>query len=496
MAGRPQAKDLSHLYSEEAKSRNPSRLKEAFKHFQDPNIISLGGGLPLPQLFPFDNVKTDTLKPPFANGNDAPITTQDSAQISVKKFYEDAEKEEEANAIPLSVSLQYGNSAGNIKLLDFIIEHTKLVHDPAYSDWDVIMSVGNTQGWDSVLRTFTNRGDTILSEEFTFSSAAECAHGLGLNIVPAKVDLNGLVPEELSKQLDNWVGPKPKLLYTIPTGQNPTGSTLSLERRKKIYELAQKHDFLIIEDEPYYFLQMDPYSSDPEERKKILETTPSHKDFLNSLVKSYLDIDTEGRVVRLDSFSKVLSPGSRLGWIVAQKNVIERMHRLHEVTIQIPSGFVQSIVYGVLNNWGQSGYIDWLIGLKKTYTRKRDIAVAALESSLPKDICEFIAPEAGMFFWIKADGRKYPKYKELNKDPLQIEMDVYERGLDKGVQLIPGHWFVINDKTDPPQKELPVSDDYANAVYFRGTFCSVPEDKLVKAIALFGEHVKACFNEN
>lgn len=485
---KPKAKDLHHLFSEEAKSRNPSQLKQAFKHFHDPNIISLGGGLPLPEFFPFDNLRTDTLSPPFAEGNNAPITAQNRSEVSAQK------NKDTDDSIPLGVSLQYGNSAGNAKLLKYMVDHTKIVHNVAYEDWDVIMTVGNSHGWDSVLRTFTNRGDAILAEEFTFASAAECAHGLGLSVVPAKVDLYGLIPEELEKQLDNWVGAKPKVLYTIPTGQNPTGSTLSLERRRAIYALAQKHDFIIVEDEPYYFLQMAPYTKDPEERRKSLET-PSHREFLNSLVKSYLDIDTEGRVVRLDSYSKVLCPGSRIGWIVAQKEVTERMHRLHEVTVQFPSGFAQTIVFGVLEKWGQEGYIDWLIELKKSYTKKRDLAIDTLEKHLPKDICEFIAPEAGMFFWIKMDGRNHPKYRELNGDPLAIETDVYERGLKHGVQMIPGHWFIINDKTDPPQKELPVSEDYANAIYFRGTFASAPEDKLVRAIELFGEHLVNVFKK-
>jgi aromatic amino acid aminotransferase I len=486
-AQKPLAKNLRHLLSEEAKGRNPSPLKEAFKHFHDPKIISLGGGLPVPTMFPFDNLTVDAPAPPFANGNDHPPTCEeDTTHVEVRKA------DGVSDDVPLCTSLQYGHSQGAAPLVDFLRKHTSIIHDIGYQDWDLILTVGNTQSWDAVLRTFTNRGDSVLGEQFTFSSAVECAHGLGVNMVPVKVDLNGIDPEQLEKQLDNWVGPKPKLLYTIPTGQNPTGSTLSLERRKAVYKVAQKHDFIIVEDEPYYFLQMPKFTNDPEQREKDLEPQ-SHEEFLKSLVPSYLEVDTEGRVIRLDSFSKVLAPGTRLGWIVAQQNLLERFVRLHEVSIQVASGFSQSIVYGLLRRWGQEGYLDWLIGLRKAYTLKRNVALDAVEKYLPRDLTEYIAPDAGMFFWFKLDSRKHPKFAALESDPAKVEEDIYETGLQYGVQLIPGHWFVVDDKTSPAQKELPQSDEDKYAIYFRGTFASVPADKLTQAVKLFGEHLAIQF---
>lgn len=482
------AKDLRHLLSDEANSRNPSPLKEAFKHFHDPNIISLGGGLPLPSLFPFDKLTVDVPKPPFENGIDYSPSGEPSDTVKIE-----VTKGPNGIDVPLQTSLQYGHSQGAEPLLEFLREHTRQIHSIPYKDWDLILSVGNTQSWDSTLRTFTNRGDTILAEEFTFSSAAECAHGLGVNIVPVKMDLNGVDPVLLEKQLDNWVGPKPKLFYTIPTGQNPTGSTLSVERRKAVYKLAQKHDFIIVEDEPYYFLQMPPFTLDPAQREKDLQR-PSHEDFKNSLVQSYLNVDTDGRVIRLDSFSKILAPGSRVGWIVAQQNLLERYVRLHEVSIQTSSGFSQSIVYGLLQRWGQAGYIDWLIGLREMYSLKRNIAMDAVAEHLPKKLVDFVPPEAGMFFWIKLDARKHPLYSKLNENAAEVENHIYESGLKKGVQLIPGHWFVINDRTNPPQVEIPSTEDAKNAIYFRGTFASAPADKIVEALKRFGDHIREEFN--
>lgn len=487
MTGPLLAKDLMYHLSEEAKGRSPSNLKVAFKHFHDPRIISLGGGLPLPDLFPFTNVSVDTLAPPFARGIDvAPQSADESLHVAVYKGKADIKH---PNDIPLETALQYGSSAGNFQLTDFLKEHTKLIHNPKYEDWDVVMSVGNTQAWDSTIRTFTNRGDIILAEEFTFSSASETAHADGLKVVPVKVDLEGIVPELLAEQLANWQGPMPKLLYTIPTGQNPTGGTLSGARRQKVYELAQKYDFIIVEDEPYYFLQMDQYKK--HSTAADLPPVPSHKEFLKELVPSYLSIDTDGRVVRLDSFSKVLAPGTRLGWIVAQSKFIERFLRQHEVTIQVASGFSQAILNGILHRWGQEGYIDWLIQLRRNYTLKRNAALDAVEDFIPREVSKWISPSAGMFFWIQVDASKHPQYAtKYGSDPAQVENAIYERGIDEGILMIPGHWFVIEDE----RKSSEISRKGRQFMYFRGTFASVKPDALHKGLKLFGEVIRKEYN--
>lgn len=484
------AKDLQYHLSEEAKLRKPSPLKVAFKHFHDPRIVSLGGGLPLPDLFPFNEITVSTLAPPFARGVDViPETDEEELKVVLRKDKNNLTHEKDT---PLETALQYGNSAGLSELSDFIKEHTRIVHHPQYKDWDIVTTVGNTQAWDSTLRTFANRGDVILTEEFTFPSASETAHANGVTCVPVKVDLEGIIPEELEKLLSNWEGPSPKLLYTIPTGQNPTGGTLSLERRKKIYEICKQFDIIIVEDEPYYFLQMDEFK--PGSSNQELPPAPTHEEFLKSLVPSYLSIDTEGRVIRLDSFSKVIAPGTRLGWIVAQERFIERYLRQHEVTIQIASGFSQSILNGILHRWGQAGYIDWLIQLRFNYTIKRNLCLDVVEKYIPKEVCEWIAPSAGMFFWIRVDASKSPHYNSLqfHRDPAKVETHVYEKGLENGVLMIPGHWFVIEDE----RKHHLIHRDGRQYMYFRGTFASVKPDALEEGIKRFGETLRADFQLN
>ena len=209
------------------------------------------------------------------------------------------------------------------------------------------------------------------------------------------------MPSALEDALDNWDpsshdnARKPSLLYMIPTGQNPTGATQSEQRRRDIYKIAQKHDLYIIEDEPYYYLQMQPYTG-PD--TSSVPPPASHEDFLSSLVPSYLNMDIDGRVMRLESFSKVIAPGTRAGWIVASEQIIERYVRQAEVTTQCPSGISQLVLFKLLEeSWGHSSYLDWLIYLRMEYTARRDTICGACEEWLPKQVTAWDPPFAGMF---------------------------------------------------------------------------------------------------
>lgn len=469
-------KDLTHLLSEQSKSRQPSALKTAFKYFNDDKIVFLGGGLPLPDYFPWEKVVAYSPAAPFEDGIGAPPSVTGNAVVSEVHKH----KVEEFD-IPLARSLQYGLSQGNPELVDFIKEHTKTVHNIPYEEWDAILTVGNTQSWEASLRTFCNPNDSILIEEHTFSSAVETAKCLGVNFVPVKMDDFGIIPSALEELLSNWdkSQPLPKLLYTICTGQNPTGSSLDNERRKEIYDIACRYDFIIIEDEPYYFLQMNAYKKG--EETEIPKQT--HEEFLKSLVRSFISFDVEGRVLRLDSFSKVLAPGSRIGWIVGQKPLLERFLRLHEVSIQAPSGFSQSIVQALLGRWGQSGYLDWLIALRKEYTIKRDFTIKKLEEFMPTEVVTWNPPIAGMFFTIQLDAAKHPDFEtKFGKDPIQVENAVYEHGLKDGCLMIPGSWF-----------NAPNYVQTDSTFFFRGTYAAVPLEQLGVGLERFAKAIREEF---
>lgn len=237
-------------------------------------------------------------------------------------------------------------------------------------------------------------------EEYTFASAAETAFPQGLKALGVPMDEQGMIPEALDDLLSNWDAKargarKPYVMYTIPTGQNPTGATQSAERRRAVYKVAQKHDIYIVEDEPYYFLQMQPYGG---EGAKPLPPPATHEEFIKSLVPSFLSMDVDGRVLRLESFSKVVAPGTRVGWIVASEEMLERFVRTFEVSSQNPSGISQIVLYKLLDeHWGHSGYLDWLINLRMQYTGRRDSMVHACEKHLPREIAHWVPPAAGMF---------------------------------------------------------------------------------------------------
>jgi aromatic amino acid aminotransferase I / 2-aminoadipate transaminase len=258
------------------------------------------------------------------------------------------------------------------------------------------MTAGSTMSWDAALRVLCERGDYILAEEYAFASALETAAPLGIRIAGVKMDEQGLLPGDLDDVLSNWDekvrgAAKPRVLYIVPSGQNPTGATQSTERRAEVYKVCQKHDIFIVEDEPYYFLQMQPYKSD-------VPPPSTREEFLKVLLPSFLKIDVDGRVLRLESFSKVLAPGSRVGWIVASEQIIQRFIYHFETSTQNPSGFSQMCLFKLLDEgWGHSGYLDWLMHLRLEYTRRRDILLEACEEHLPQEVVTWVPPSAGMF---------------------------------------------------------------------------------------------------
>lgn len=249
------------------------------------------------------------------------------------------------------------------------------------------------------LRLFCQRGDYIITDLYTFSTALETALPMGVKSVGIKMDDEGLLPAELDKTMTEWDpaargARKPHLLYIVPSGQNPTGATHGATRRKEIYKVCQKHDIIIVEDEPYYFLQMQPYTGADAE---AVPPPANHDEFLKALLPSYLNLDVDGRVVRLESFSKVISPGARVGWIVGSEQIVERYARHFECSTQTPSGISQIVLFKLLDEqWGHSGYMDWLINLRMEYTNRRDIIVRACEEHLPS-IATWNPPAAGMF---------------------------------------------------------------------------------------------------
>ena len=375
--------------------REPCKLKQAARHLKKPGIISLGGGLPCAEYFPFESI---SMKIPSVEAGFSEAATHSSGYEAKIGKYDVSRGDSEYD---LSIALNYGQATGSPQMMRWVTEHTELVSNPPYADWKTCLTVGSTSALEQALRLLCDkeRGDAIITEEFSFSTALETAWPLGVKTFGVRMDAEGLLPESMDEILSNWDekargSRRPHVLYTVPSGQNPTGATQGTQRRKDIYAVCQKHDVFIIEDEPYYYIQMPPYQGGTSAAKP----TPTEDEFLSSLIPSLLSMDVDGRVLRMDSFSKIVIPGSRLGWVTGSDQIIERYIRHAEVANQGPSGLSQAVMHKLLDQeWGHDGFLKWLMYLQQQYTGRRDTMMAACDKYLPKDIVSWVPPRAGMF---------------------------------------------------------------------------------------------------
>lgn len=476
---KPKSKRWDNHLSHESRVREPCTLKQAARHMKKPGLISLGGGLPSSEVFPFAELE---FKVPVAPNFSEKDTIERGQKVTIGKY----DVRDRGGTYDLSIGLNYGQATGSPQMMRYLTEHTEIVYKPPYADWQVCQTIGSTGALEEALRMFLDkdRGDSILTEDFSFSTALETITPLGVKAFGVPIDDQGLIPEAMDDLLTNWDATargarKPHVLYTVPSGQNPTGATQGTERRKALYRIAQKHDLYIIEDEPYYFLQMQPYTG----RNQPSAPAPSNvDDFVASLIPSYLSLDVDGRVMRMDSFSKVLVPGSRLGWITASAQIVERYVRHAEVASQGPSGFSQLILYKLLDEtWGHEGYLRWLMNLRLEYTKKRDALLAACEDHLPRDLVTWTPPAAGMFMWLHVDYAKHPRASE--RSILEIEEEIFNSCIDGGVLVARGSWFLTEKDKAPP------------GLFFRATYASASPENMNEAIKRFGNAVRESFGK-
>ncbi|KAI7203479.1 hypothetical protein D0869_10662 [Hortaea werneckii] len=542
---RPEPKDLSHHLSRATKTRQASFIKQFYKYFQIPGIGQLAGGLPNNYYFPFDTLEAKVARPdrwqPTPNKPVDPSADGDPDELDgVKRRVaglgmgakgsplnqpEDSitvphttQQKDPLKKIDLSTALQYGTAQGYPPLYYFIRQFTQQnLHPncPYKGGPEVILTCGNTDGFSKVLQALTNEWseekdwirdkEGLLVEEFAYMNAIQGAKPRGMNIAPVKMDDEGMIAEGkggLRDVLENWdekMGKRPHLMYTVTMGQNPTSGVLSLQRRREIYALCSQYDIIIVEDDPYWYLQF-PTST------AVNTTTTSHPAnqsfnpdisilangeprpegwkssgyaFLDSLVPSFISIDTDGRVIRLDTFSKTVAPGCRLGWISAQPALVERILRITETTTQQPSGFVQSLIAELVlgpdheglndplgahplkggkgglptgQGWKADGWVRWLEGLRGNYERRMKLMCSTLDegrhliksgrrnslstainpssSAAAEDeedqdeewaviettpLYSFDWPVGGMFIWLRINFESHPLYSLYKK---------------------------------------------------------------------------------
>ncbi|KIY73729.1 PLP-dependent transferase [Cylindrobasidium torrendii FP15055 ss-10] len=515
--------DLSHHLSDVAKNRELSPLKGLQKYMQKPGIISMAGGTPPTDYFPFAKLSGDLLV------HDSFPLSSSSSSTSFSwlwKLFGVADKTKTdtvsvsklpdvPGGLSLAALLQYGPATGDPHLAKAIREFSANVYQPAYSDWTTLVSVGNTEGWARVVQTLFNPGEGFLVSEWTYPSALAGARPYNLKPVPIGMDGEGMSAISLREVLEGWDESargikRPHVMYTVPVGQNPTGATMGAERKKAIYDICVEYDIIIVEDDPYYFLQQGEYV--PRDARVDSREEHDAEKFIASLAPSFVKFDYQGRVIRLDTFSKTIAPGCRLGWFTCNPLFAERLERAGETTTQSPCGFGQAMVASLLTHWQYDGYIRWLQALRLQYKHRRDFLIDSLADEFHLDlsigtsgfrngsqvynvsfkrasafsekhsaqdgrpIFSFVPPSSGMFVWLKLHLEDFvpPGSPSAKIGIKQLETNLWVAVAEAGVLLGPGLYF----------SATPVTDDMHGDGHFRLSFSSTTEEDFKRAAKL------------
>lgn len=333
-----------YRYAHRTRKMGSSVIRELLKFTEQPDIISFAGGLPAPEVFP------------------------------LKEFGEACNtvlKEHGAQA------LQYGTTEGYKPLREMIARHTGRYSVQVTAE-NIMITSGSQQALDFIGRLFINRGDYIVVESPTYLGALQAWNAYGAQYISVRADENGMIVDELEAALR--VGPK--FIYVLPNFQNPSGSTLSLERRRKLVELADKYGVPIVEDDPYGQLR---YEGDH---------LPSVV-YLDSQFRGPNGGHYSGNVIYLSTFSKLLAPGLRLAWVVAPPEVTRKLVMAKQAADLHTSSFNQFVAYEV----AKGGFLDEHVKLiRSTYKERRDTMLEMMEEMFPPEV-HWTKPHGGMFLW-------------------------------------------------------------------------------------------------
>lgn len=364
---------MEYVFSKKIAGLKPSAIREMFKNVTDPDIISFAAGNPSPESFPVDEL----------------------ARLSADIF-----------ATSSTAALQYSVTDGYAPLRRAVAERLKLkfgigrsrCEGDAYDDTTIIVS-GGQQGIELACKVLCNEGDAVVCEDPTFVGALNAFRSCGARTVGVPLCADGVDIDALERVLEG--APRVRLIYLIPTFQNPAGTTTSLEKRIKIYELAKKYGVMIFEDNPYGELRFDG------------EEIPTIKSF-----------DTEGLVIYCSSFSKILSAGMRVGYVTAPDAVAQKMVVAKQSEDVHTNIFFQMLCYRYMTECDLDSHIAQI---RAIYRRKCGLMLDTLERELP---CSWhlTHPQGGLFVWCTL--------------PQGVQMEaVVRRALERGVAVVPGTTF-------------------------------------------------------
>jgi 2-aminoadipate transaminase len=346
----------------------PSTIREILKVTERPEIISFAGGLPAPELFPVDDILCATERVLREGG---------------------------------AAALQYGPSEGFAPLREtFAAESRRRGIDCTAED--ILVTTGSQQSLDLTGKIFLDAGDCVLTENPTYMAAIQSFQTCEARFAAVPTDEGGLIPEALPELIERE---KPKFLYTIPNFQNPTGVTLTAERRQSLYAIAARYGLMIVEDDPYGRLR-----------------------YTGKDVPSIKSLDTEGIVIYLSTTSKIIAPGLRVGWVVANKEVRRKLTIVKQAADLHTSSLDQRIVQRYLADFDSEAHIQLI---RKAYGEHYAVMDAALAEAMPPGF-SWTHPEGGMFLWVTC-------LEGVNTNELML------KAMERKVLFVPGRDFFSND---------------------------------------------------
>ena len=364
-----------HRYAQRTQRMKSSAIRELLKLTEQPDVISFAGGMPAPEVFPVEEIREACDKVLREQGG---------------------------------IALQYGSTEGYLPLREMIARHTAHIGIEVTPE-NILITSGSQQALDLLGKIFVNRGDRVLVESPTYLGALQALNAYGAEYISVRSDDDGMVTDELVGAFRAG----PKFIYVLPNFQNPTGVTLSLERRKKLVQLADHYGVPIIEDDPYGQLRFEGH----------------HLPAVEVLDCQYRPVNGgySGNVIYLSTFSKILAPGLRLAWVIAPTEVIHKLTLAKQGADLHTATFNQIVAYEV----GRGGFLDkYVKHINDVYRERRDTMMDALEEHMPEGV-RWTHPQGGLFLWATL-----PEY--MNAD------EMFAEAVAKKVAFVPGGSFHPN----------------------------------------------------
>ncbi|KAF7370683.1 Aminotran-1-2 domain-containing protein [Mycena sanguinolenta] len=516
--------DLSHHLSDFARTLPPIRPPPGSNAGE--GMIGMDGGVPDTEYFPIESITVEYLKPSafplrptdvvphgpgvlgwIANvltGKGSKTTEASTGQFVIPRRLQP----NDPSQFELKSALQYSPVTGLPGAEKTIHNWVARVHKPVYNDWTTLIDVGSSSGWMTCITILLNPGDSFLCDRYAYSGALTLARMRGMFPVAVANDTDGLSAVDLEAvACQLGLESPPRVIYTQGGIQNPSGLLISAQRKKDIYDVAVRYDLIIVEDDPYYFQQASlPYGSSAAPKKQTDE------EWLDGLVPSFVRFDYQGRVIRLDTFSKSIGPGGRLGYFTGSPVFLEKLAAFNQKFIGFPSGVCQAVFGELLHRYETEGFTRWLRGITAQYELRRNWTIDALYKALDvrstdnwspsltafarpdgqmsekftktASLMSFVPPDGGMFIWFDIHLHNHPRYKTLARQTgaaaakNQLSTELWTAVYDAGVVMRRGELFAVED--DEERAKAGEED-----VFMRASFSSGPKESLEKGMQIF-----------